>query len=439
MEPKKKNIYSVSQINSYIRGMFAQDFLMNGLMLRGEISNLTDHRSGHLYFTLKDEKSSISAVMFAGSRQRGLNFRPKEGMQVIATGEISVYEAAGKYQLYVRKLEPDGAGLLAQRFEELKQKLQEQGMFDQAYKRPIPPYVRTLGIVTAPTGAAVRDIIQISKRRNPYLQIILYPALVQGEGAAQSIVQGIRALEALGVDVIIAGRGGGSLEDLWAFNEEMVAEAFFQCGVPIISAVGHETDVVLSDFVADLRAPTPSAAAELAVCEIRDLLETIRGDAERLKAQMEAGLSRFRLQTENLSLRLKTKEPMNRLRAERLRLTSLEESLTGRLSHRLEREKDRPPRYESELKGKMEAVLEKQRHRLALFSGSLSARSPLERLSGGYVYARTKEGKGVRSVSQVEKGDRLEIFLRDGKLKAEVAEKEELAGSLSPERRQDGE
>ena len=246
--------------------------MLNRIYVKGEVSNCKYHTSGHIYFSLKDESGTIACVMFAGSRA-GLSFRMKEGQQVIVLGSISVYERDGRYQLYAREIMLDGAGLLYEKFEALKKELAEMGMFAPEYKQPIPQYVRTVGIVTAPTGAAVRDIINIASRRNPYVQLILYPALVQGDGAADSIVKGIRALEEKKVDVIIVGRGGGSIEDLWAFNEEAVARAVFDCTVPVISAVGHETDTTITDFVADLRAPTPSAAAELAVYEYREVKE----------------------------------------------------------------------------------------------------------------------------------------------------------------------
>ena len=267
-----KNVYTVRQVNSYIKNMFAQDFMLNRIYVKGEVSNCKYHTSGHIYFSLKDESGTIACIMFAGSRA-GLSFRMQEGQQIIVLGYIGVYERDGRYQLYAREIVRDGAGALYEKFEALKKELAEMGMFAPEYKRPIPPYVKTVGIVTAPTGAAVRDIINIAHRRNPFVQLILYPALVQGEEAPQSIVRGIRALEKQGVDVMIVGRGGGSMEDLWAFNEECVARAVFECSVPVISAVGHETDTTIIDFVADLRAPIPSAAAELAVYEYRDARE----------------------------------------------------------------------------------------------------------------------------------------------------------------------
>ena len=266
------SIYSVTQVNSYIKNMFVQDYLLNRISVRGEISNCKYHTSGHIYFTLKDKSGTLSAVMFAGQR-KGLNFQLQEGQQIIVTGSVDVYERDGRYQLYAREIKREGVGDLFERFQKLRDELEEMGMFAPEYKQPIPRYARTVGVVTASTGAAIRDIMNISARRNPYVQLVLYPALVQGEQAKYSIVEGIRTLDLMGLDVIIVGRGGGSIEDLWAFNEEMVARAIFECETPVISAVGHETDVTIADYVADMRAPTPSAAAELAVFDYRQFEE----------------------------------------------------------------------------------------------------------------------------------------------------------------------
>ena len=262
------NIYSVVQINNYIRNMFESDFVLENVNVSGEVSNCKYHSSGHIYFTLKDKGSVLSAVMFAGNRTTGLKFKLTDGMKIVVTGKISVYEATGKYQIYARSIKEDGHGELYEKYLLLKKELEEMGMFDSSYKKQIPAHIKKLGVVTASTGAAIQDIINISTRRNPYIQIVLYPAKVQGEGAAESICRGIETLDRYGVDVIIAGRGGGSIEDLWAFNEEIVARTVFNCNTPIISAVGHETDYTIIDFVSDMRAPTPSAAAELAVADI---------------------------------------------------------------------------------------------------------------------------------------------------------------------------
>ena len=282
-----QNVYTVRQVNAYIKSMFTQDVVLRSIYMKGEVSNCKYHTSGHIYFSLKDESGTISCVMFASAR-KGLAFGMKNGQQVLVLGNISVYERDGTYQLYASRILLDGAGLLYEKFEALKAELEEMGMFDPVYKKPIPPFVKKLGVVTAPTGAAVRDIIQISRRRNPGIQIILYPALVQGEGAAESVAKGIAMLDAYGVDVIIAGRGGGSIEDLWAFNEEETARAIFSCNTPVISAVGHETDTTIADYVADLRAPTPSAAAELAVADI----SALQGELYRQKSRLFEAVTR---------------------------------------------------------------------------------------------------------------------------------------------------
>lgn len=391
------NIYTVKQVNSYIKNMFTQDFMLNRIYVKGEISNCKYHTSGHIYFSLKDESGTIACVMFAGSRA-GLSFTLKNGQQVIVFGSVSVYERDGKYQLYAREIRLDGAGALYEKFEALKQELYEMGMFSDEYKQPISAYAKTVGIVTAPTGAAVRDIINVAGRRNPYVQLILYPALVQGEGAAKSIITGIRMLEQRGVDVIIVGRGGGSIEELWAFNEEAVARAIFECSVPIISAVGHETDVTISDFVADLRAPTPSAAAELAVYEIRECRRKMAGYEDQLVRLAETQISRYRVKAEHFSMCLKMLHPRRKLDENR--------QFTADMENRL--------------RDLMERKLIKEKHRLALNVERMKRVSPLLKLDSGYSYVRSEEGENIRSVNQVKRGEKLEIFVSDGKLEAEV-------------------
>ncbi|MBO4776275.1 MAG: exodeoxyribonuclease VII large subunit, partial [Lachnospiraceae bacterium] len=282
-----KTIYTVFQVNTYIHNMFREDYLLSDVSVTGEISNLKFHSSGHIYFTLKDAQSAISCAIFRSSAQK-LNIALKDGDKIVAHGSISNYVPSGSVTFNITSVEYEGVGDLTKRFEELKKKLSEQGLFDKEFKKPIPAFPKTIGIVTAPTGAAIRDIISVSKRRNPYISLVLYPALVQGDGAAATIVNGIEVLEKMGVDVIIVGRGGGSLEDLWAFNEEEVAYAIFQCSVPIISAVGHEIDFTISDFTADYRAATPSAAAEIAVPDIKGVID----DIDALSKNLDKSMSR---------------------------------------------------------------------------------------------------------------------------------------------------
>ena len=396
-----RNVYTVGQLNAYIKNMFTQDYLLQSLFVKGEVSNCKYHSSGHIYFTLKDLKGTINCVMFAGNRA-GLSFRLEQGQQVVVGGTVDVYERDGKYQLYAKQIVLDGAGLLYERFERLKRELEELGMFAPEYKQPIPKYIETLGVVTAQTGAAVRDIIQIASRRNPYVQIILYPAIVQGEAAAPSIVRGIKALESRRVDVMIVGRGGGSIEDLRAFNEREVAQAVFDCSVPVISAVGHETDTTIIDYVADLRAPTPSAAAELAVTDIREIFGEMEGYREKIAGLMQQKLTGQRERAARLGTMLKYLSPAGRIRERKTRCLSLEERLQER----------------------MQGILGRKRHELELYIERIKGLSPLDKLSSGFSYVEDAEGKNIRSISQVEQGQPLTIHVRDGVIKALVTGKE---------------
>ena len=397
-----QKVYSVGQINTYIRNMFTQDFVLNRVSVRGEISNLKYHTSGHIYFTLKDASAAIACVMFAGARG-GLAFRMSNGQQVIVDGAVNVYERDGKYQLYATKIRQDGAGELYEKFLELKEELEEMGMFAPEYKQPIPKFVRRLGVVTAPTGAAIRDIINIATRRNPGIRIILYPAKVQGEGAAESVAAGLAALDALGVDVIIVGRGGGSIEDLWAFNEETVARALFSCHTPVISAVGHETDTTIADFVADLRAPTPSAAAELAVADVTAWLQALDEDALQLQRMMQRMIKDARSRLRECELRMRYAKPQQRLMQQKQRLDE----------------------YEERLRRAMQSLVEQTRHQLALSEERLRRLSPYEKLESGYGCILTEDGRRIRSVSQVAPGEVVQIYLADGRMTARIQEVKE--------------
>ena len=393
----RKNIYSVGQVNTYIKNMFAQDFMLHHISVKGEVSNCKYHSSGHIYFTLKDSTGTIQAVMFAGNR-RGLRFQMKEGDNVVVIGSIEVYERDGKYQLYAREIALEGAGDLYQKYEALKRELEEMGMFAPEYKQSIPKYAKTVGIVTAPTGAAIQDIRNIASRRNPYVQLILYPALVQGEGAVASIVQGIQAMESLQPDVLIVGRGGGSVEDLWAFNEEAVARAIFECSIPVISAVGHETDTTIADFVADLRAPTPSAAAELAVFDIQSFYEKLAHEKMQMNRRMEARLERAKQKEEYLAKQLQLLSPENQINSKRQYTMELEERL-GQL---------------------MQRTLRENQHRLELLAGTLDGLSPAKKLSQGYSVVRNRQGKNIRKTEDVKTGETLQIHVTDGTIEAEV-------------------
>jgi exodeoxyribonuclease VII large subunit len=396
-----QNIYTVAQVNSYIKNMFTQDFMLQSIWIKGEVSNCKYHSSGHIYFTLKDAKGTIACVMFASDRG-GLLFRMEEGQQVVVHGSVDVYERDGKYQLYAKQIQLDGAGALYERYEQLKRELEERGMFAEQYKQPIPKYIRTLGVVTASTGAAVRDIINITKRRNPYVQIILYPAIVQGEEAVPSIINGIHALEQMGVDTIIVGRGGGSIEDLWAFNDERVAQAIFDCTIPIISAVGHETDTTIADYVADLRAPTPSAAAELAVYEWEQLQNRLAEYEYTLQQQMNRVLKRNRSMVEQYSARLKGLSPMHKIRMKRMQAMQLEERLQNAMGGKITQ----------------------KRHQLAIYVEKMKGLSPLDKLSQGYAYVADADGKTLSGIDQTDIGDTVTVYLKNGKLKTLVTEKQ---------------
>ena len=414
-----QNVYTVAQVNAYIKNMFTQDFMMQSIFVKGEVSNCKYHSSGHIYFTLKDEKGSIACVMFAGNRA-GLKFRMEEGQQVIVFGTIDVYERDGKYQMYARQIALDGAGVMYERFERLKEELEELGMFAPEYKQPIPRFIQKLGVVTAPTGAAVRDIINITTRRNPYVQIILYPAIVQGDQAAESIVNGIHALERLGVDVMIVGRGGGSIEDLWAFNERAVAQAVFDCSVPIISAVGHETDTMLIDYAADLRAPTPTGAAELAVPVKKDIYNTLLTADLRMQNAVTRYMNEFKQYVEALGRGI---PPLEQLilenqqkiddRNERLKLAFA--NLLKDKDNLLKLTNLKPFYIKNLLDAKKESL-----KNLALRLDSVSVESVLKR---GFAWVSDGQFKTLYSTTQAKRCDELHIRFVDGIVKVKMMEK----------------
>lgn len=394
-----KNIYSVGQISEYIANMFQQDFMLKNISIKGEISNCTYHTTGHIYFTLKDKNGVLKGVMFAGNR-KNLQFHLKEGDQVVVTGSVESYKFSSQYQIIARSIELDGIGNLYQKLEELKKELEELGMFDEMYKRPIPKYARKIGVVTSPTGAVIEDIRNVGFRRNPHVQIILCPALVQGDGAKESIVSGIQRLEQLGVDLIIVGRGGGSIEDLWAFNERMVAEAIFHCSVPVISAVGHQTDYTIADLVADKRAATPSQAAEIAVFEFEQTKIALAQMKQRLRISFSRKLQMMRERLEHKATKLKLLSPKRRLEENRRRLMDFEEKLTSRMQY----------------------IFQDKKNRLAILARTLDGYSPAKKISSGYAYLEGKDGKSVKSIAQVTVSDEILVHVIDGKVRAVVTE-----------------
>ena len=393
------SIYTVSQANDYIANMFAQDYMLKRIQVSGEVSNCKYHPSGHIYFTLKDSGGTLSAVMFR-SNAAGLSFVIQNGDKLVVSGSIEVYKAGGSYSLHAAKIEKQGQGDLYEKYLKLKKELEEMGLFADEYKQPLPRYAQRIGIVTAKTGAAIKDIINISKRRNPYVQLILYPAIVQGERAVPSIIKGIKMLDSMNLDVIIVGRGGGSIEDLWAFNDENVARAIFAARTPIISAVGHETDFTIADFVADLRAPTPSAAAELATTDISKLENDLNNYIFRLRSGIYQKRDSLKSELKELSLRLELKSPSRR---------------TKEINARLK-----------ELKLNMRYIIKNKyaesRHSFELLVQRLDALSPIRHISNGYAYISDIKGTKIGSIKDINVGDSINIRLSDGAAIADIKE-----------------
>lgn len=416
-----ERVYSVSQISRYLKGALQQDPLLQRISVSGEVSNVKFHTSGHLYFTLKDAGGALPCVMFSRNR-RGLSFAMANGDKVVVTGSVDFYERDGRVQLYATAIRREGIGELYERFEALRRELAERGMFDAMYKKPIPRFALRVGVVTAATGAAIRDIQNICRRRNPYVKLFLYPALVQGEGAKSSIARGLRAMDRLGVDVIIVGRGGGSLEDLWAFNEEEVAEAIFECETPVISAVGHETDTTIADYVADLRAPTPSAAAELAVFDYRKLEGELSDMQSRLKEAVLRKARLLQMRARLLDAQLRKASPRQRLASQMTHAMDLEDALAQAMDRKLQSAQDRVVDFETKLFTHVSGLLTNRQRELARLAGRFEGLSPLARLRQGFSFTADSEGRAVTRISQVRPGDSLTIHVRDGNILASVNE-----------------
>ncbi|NLK20928.1 MAG: exodeoxyribonuclease VII large subunit [Epulopiscium sp.] len=391
-----KKIFSVSHINSYIKSLIDMDYILNNIAVQGEISNFKKHTSGHMYFTLKDKNSSISCIMFRSSAST-LQFEPENGIGVIIRGSISVYEKTGQYQIYVNKMEKEGRGALYEAYENLKNKLQKEGLFGDENKKPLPNFPKSIGIITSPTGAALRDIIQVSKRRNPNIPLIIYPVLVQGIEAPKSIWDGIHAMnEYAKVDVIILGRGGGSIEDLWAFNDEAVARAISNSKIPIISAVGHEIDFTIADFAADLRAPTPSAAAELAVPLLSEFQLKVESSNKSLTALIKEKINLGTHRLIHIQKRTPFKRPLEIIYKNQQSLDSLEKLLIKQIQYKLDKNK-------SHLSNAMK---------------TLEALSPLNILLRGYSITTDDKGCNISSIKDVKISDTLNIYVKDGFIKS---------------------
>lgn len=423
-------VYTVTQINTYIKNMFAKDFALNNITIEGEVSNCKYHTRGHIYFTLKDPGAAISCVMFS-SRAELLDFRLRDGQKIEARGQIMVYEKNGTYQLYISSIRQSGQGVLYERFLKLKDELLEMGMFDQAYKKPIPRYAKRIGIVTAPTGAAIRDICQISLRRNPYVELVLYPALVQGENAKFSIARGIEKLDEMNLDVIIVGRGGGSIEDLWAFNEEIVARAVFDANTPIISAVGHETDVTICDYVADLRAPTPSAAAELANFEYDTFLEELSLINAKLFSCIKNKVNKLDKQIIDKQLRLSAHDPKTEIQKKYQKLDFYRQSYDYSLKNKIKDTRLRLDSCSRDLEALLNTKLKELKNRLMILAGKQEALSPLRKISGGYGYIMDDKGKTIYSVKDIKAGDEIITVIRDGRIRSRINSIEDQSADFS--------
>lgn len=394
-----EEVSTVSQVNMYIKNMFVRDYALRQLRVKGEISNCKYHSSGHIYFTIKDQSSQLSCVMFA-TYTRDLDFRMKEGQSVIVSGNISVYERDGKYQMYAMSVTQDGVGKLYEEYEKLKKRLLAEGLFDDSKKKKIPRFAQKIGVVTAQTGAVIQDIRNVSNRRNPYVQIILYPAKVQGKDAHQTIIKGLQYFEKTDVDIVIIGRGGGSIEDLWEFNQEELAYAIAACTKPVISAVGHETDTTIADYAADLRAPTPSAAAELAVFSYRDYEIALQEYRYTLNRYMENVLQIKRLQLKQYETVLSHASPKDLIAQRRLFLAECADRMTYLIEQKI-------------LSAK---------HQLALYAEELKGLSPLQKLQDGYSYVENAQGKNVNQVKNLTKGEILTVKMTDGQAKVSVEE-----------------
>lgn len=415
METAKPTMLTVSQLNTYIKSVFDQDFRLRNILVVGEVSNFTAARSGHLYMTLKDEQSSLKAVMFRNSASR-LKFLPENGMKVIAFGSVSVYEAGGQYQLYLTDLQPDGLGSLNLAFEQLKEKLAKEGLFDPSFKKPIPAYPKRIGVVTSPTAAAFQDICNVLQRRWPVAEVVLSPTLVQGAEAPAQIIRALQRLDGEGVDVILAIRGGGSIEDLWAFNDENVARTVFAMETPVVSGVGHETDFTIIDFVADLRAPTPSAAAEVCTPDWYEESDKVLLYRNRIRSclQTNLNLQRNRLDTLRTSNVLRSFDSL--LGEKRQRIDQLTESMGRCVREQTNREGMRLDRASIRLEHGMSDRLGEEKRRFAQIAAKMEAYDPFAVIARGYAIAEKEDGTLVRSVSAVKKNDPLTVTVEDGKI-----------------------
>lgn len=419
MESARPQMLTVSQLNTYIKSVFEQDYRLRNILVVGEISNFTAARSGHLYMTLKDDRAALKAVMFRSSASR-LKFRPENGMKVIAFGSVSVYEAGGQYQMYLSDLQPDGLGSLNLAFEQLKERLSREGLFDPLKKKPIPSFPDRIGVVTSPTAAAFQDICNVLRRRWPNAEVVLSPTLVQGTEAPAQIVEAVRRIDRAEVDVILVARGGGSLEDLWAFNDEGVARAVAACSTPVVSGVGHETDFTIVDFVADLRAPTPSAAAEVCTPDWYDESDKILLYGNRMRTALQTKVNRERLRLQNLETSNVLRSFDSLVNEKRLKIDQLSDRMSRRVLEQTRREGMRLDRNSIRLEHAIADKLTAERTRFSTTAAKMEAYNPFSVLARGYSIAETDSGKLVKSVADVSVNDNVQIRVSDGTFQAVV-------------------
>lgn len=412
---------TVTALNRYIKYKFDYDNNLKGIMIEGEISNFKRHARGHFYFTLKDDNSQISCVMFA-SRAYSVNFNPKNGDKVYITGDVLVYEQGGTYQIYVNTLKNAGIGDLYLKYEALKKELEEAGLFDPKYKKPLPKYPRVIGVITSDTGAVIHDIVTTTSRRYPLVKIVLYPTLVQGENAKESISKQIaKANKDKIADVLIVGRGGGSLEDLWAFNERMVAEAIFNSSIPIISAVGHESDTTIADFVADKRAATPTAAAEIATPNVIDIKDSLNKTQDNINRIIKNKFKDLSQSLSKLDERLDNLSPLSKLEEKKKNLETYYNNLNNYMLNILNNKESNLDKCVSHLNPNMKSLLDNKISKYSLLNARLDSLSPLKVMDRGFSIAKTKD-KVIRSVDDVKEGTVIDITLKDGNIKANVSE-----------------
>ncbi len=416
------NVFTVTKVNEYIKNVFVRDGILSRISIEGEISECKYHSSGHIYFTMKDKTSQLSCIMFAGNRA-SLDFKLEPGLSVVASGQIDVYTKSGSYSFIVRSIKKSGAGALFEEFEKLKRKLYEEGLFDKEHKKPIPKYVKKIGIITAKTGDAINDITKIAHERNPYVQLVLIPAKVQGEGSAESVIRALNRADKMGFDVLIVGRGGGSYEDLGGtFNDEALARAVYAMNTPVISAVGHEPDVTLIDYVSDLRASTPSNASELAVYRYNDLMAELVDFHSELLSLMMSKIEKERDKLAFYAKQLEYRNPRNALEQKRVELDKIYDRISELVRRSLEATKDELCENGKRIERALKYTREHTIHRLELYREMLRRLSPLEKISGGYAFV-SHDDRGIRSVDEVNEGAMIDVTVIDGTFSCEVKKK----------------